>query len=240
MAKLIHRALILFALLAAIPATASADDSANAEGHSHDQEGEQAESGHGHEGDAHGDAHSAHAINWWDMSNGPDGDTPPLGFMFINFALLLVLVFMIMRKPIRNRVQNRHKSIKQALKEAEALKAEAEAALAAAKERMEAVDLEMAKLRKDVLDAGEAQTARIAGEADSRASRMQQDTGALVEQEVARMSADIREEVVGRIVASAQEVITQKIQAADHDRLAREYVASLGKTVTPDEGRQRD
>jgi F-type H+-transporting ATPase subunit b len=187
---------------------------------------------HPEEAAAHEDgAHGAHAINWWDMSDGADGETPPLGYMFINFALLLVLVFMIMRKPIGRRVRVRRETVEKALAEAKEMTARAEAALAEARGRMEALDVEMARIRKEILDAGKGESERIAGEARDRSRRMQEDTSALVGQEVARMSAAIREEVVEGIVSAARDLLARKIGGADHARLSREYLESINDAV---------
>jgi len=210
-------AFILSLVVTVAPALASAEE--------HGQAG--AEQGHASHGEEAG-GHGAGALNWFDMS---DPETPPLGIMFVNFALLLMLVYMIIRKPIGNRVRTRRQGLEQALAEATRAKAEAEAALAEARARMEALDLEMAKVRRDLLEAGKAESARIVEEAERRAARTKDDTAALVEQEIARMTAAVRAEVVERVVEVAREALTRKIQAGDHERLASEYLESLNKSV---------
>ena len=224
---MLKKAFPVLLVLLLIPAATAAEDRGS---DSEEGSADHADEAGAHEEGGH-DAHGAHSINWWDMSDGADGETPPLGFMFINFALLLVLVFMIMRKPIRNRVKVRRDSLEKALAEAKEMTGKAEAALSEARSRMEALDIEMARIRKEILEAGKAESARISRDAEERSKRMQEDTAALVDQEVVRMSAAIREEVVEGILTSAKRSLAEKIGGADHARLSREYLESINEAV---------
>ncbi len=174
--------------------------------------------------------HEAHGMNWFEWSN---EEAPALGFMIINFALLLAIVFMIVRKPISKMVTARREGLEAALKEANELREEAQKALRSATERMDTLDLEMARIREDILNAGLAETRRITEDAERRLKRMEDESAALLEQETARMSAEIRREVVDAIVSTAQRVISEKIQDSDHDRLAEDYMRSMNEITTP-------
>ena len=176
------------------------------------------------------ETHEAHGVNWFDWGNKED---PALGFMFINFAILAVIVYMIMRKPISKMVTTRRESLEAALREADELREEARKALRLAKERTDTLDLEMARIREDILNAGLAESQRINEDAERRLKRMEDESAALLEQEVAGMSAEIRREVVDAIVSTAQRVITEKIQASDHDRLAEDYMKSMNEITSP-------
>lgn len=174
-----------------------------------------------HEGQAgaHGD------LNWFGFS---EGETrPALGFMFINFVIVGIAVFIILKGPIRRRVTTRREALVKALDEANAMKAEAERALAEARAKMDALEAEMARIRDDLLAGGRAEAARIGAEADKRAARMHEDASAAVQQEIARMSQEIREEMVHAVIAAAERVITEKISPADHQRLSAEYIDSI-------------
>ena len=179
--------------------------------------------------DGHG-THEAHGLNWFQWDNKED---PALGFMIINFVLLLAIVYMIMRKPISNMVTARREGLEEALREANELREEAQKALRSAKERTDALDLEMARIREDILDAGLAEARHISEEAERRLKRMEDESAALLEQEVARMSVEIRREVVDAVTSTAQRVILEKIQASDHDRLAEDYTKSMNEITSP-------
>lgn len=174
------------------------------------------------------ETHEAHEMNWFEWGS----ETPALGFMIINFALLLAIVYMIVRKPISKMVTTRREGLEAAIKEADELREEAGKALRSAKERTDTLDLEMARIREDILNAGLAESQRIAKDAERRFKRMDDESAALLEQETARMSAEIRREVVDAIVSNAQRVISEKIRASDQDRLAEDYMISMNEMTS--------
>jgi F0F1-type ATP synthase membrane subunit b/b' len=172
----------------------------------------------GHEGAQEG-------LNWFGFS---EGETrPALGFMFINFVIVGVITFIILKNPIKRRMTTRRDGLIKALDEANAMKAEAQRALEEARAKMEMLEIEMARIREDLLSGGKAEAARINSEAEKRAVRMHEDAGTAVQQEVARMSQEIREEMVHAVIAAAERAVTEKINAADHTRLSTEYVDSI-------------
>jgi len=184
------------------------------------EEGAAAAAGHegGHEG-----------INWLGWTGfGDEGETRvPLALMFVNFVIVGVLVFLILRGPVSRMVTTRRDALVKALDEANAMKAAAEKALAEARAKMEMLEVEMARIREELLSGGKDEAARINAEAEKRAARMQEDASAAVQQEVARMSQEIREEMVHAVIAAAERAVTEKINAADHVRLSTEYVDSI-------------
>ncbi len=120
-----------------------------------------------------------------------------------------------------------------ALKEANELREEAQKALRLAKERTDTLKLEMSRIREDILNAGLAESQRITKDSERRLKRMDDESAALIEQEVVRMSAEIRAEVVDAIATTAQHIISNKIQVSDHDRLAKDYMKSMNEITSP-------
>ena len=184
--------------------------------------------------DAHAEAsHDGHGqrdLNWFDFT---DPETPPLIASFFNFALLAVLVYLILRKPIGEKVRTRRDTLEAAVSEAREMRDRAEAALAEAREKTEALDLEMARLRKEILDRGKAESDRIDAEAEKRSDRIARDAEALVEQEIARMSQRIREEVVDGVIGRAEEILRETVRAEDQARLSSEYAESMDAGRAP-------
>jgi F-type H+-transporting ATPase subunit b len=172
--------------------------------------------------------HGADQINWIDFG---DAHTPPLVPMFVNFALLLVILYFILRGPIGGGAKERRTRLEQEIEEARQVKEEAQQALTQARTQIDSIDQELAKLRQEIVDGGKAESRRITEDAAARAERMRADTAALVEQEVARMSQAIREEVVSGIVDRAEAIIREKIRDDDQARLAREYLQSMSETA---------
>ena len=178
---------------------------------------------HGAEGE-----HGESGINWMDLSN---KEIPPLIPMFLNFIVVGILVYFLLRKGLGAKIRDRKNELEKALNEANALKAEAEAAMSEVRRRSDQLDSELAKLREDVLQSARAQAAQIEKEAAIRAERMQGESATLIAQEVAMMSARIRREAVEEIVQLAEKRIAEKLTETDHDSLAKEYVSSVMTAV---------
>jgi len=212
--------------LALLPAVAGAEKQASGD------EGE-----HAAEAAEHGDAaggHGSGSLNWIDFD---DPHSMPLVAMLFNFALLVLIVYFLLRRPVGGMVRNRHSTVAEALEEAKEKKEAAEKALAVAREQMENLEAEVERVRKQIIEAGEAEANTIRKDAAQRTERLQADTKAVIEQEIHHMAQLIREEVVEGIVAKAEKLIGEKIQRSDHDRLAREYLEEIGKDTGDQAGR---
>jgi len=217
---------LIFALaLAMLPTAALAESGDDGHAEAADEAGEPSEAAQGGDGAGH--------INWIDFS---DPHASPMVPAFVNFALLLVILYFILRKPIGGGAKERRANLEKEIAEARELKQAAESALATAKSKVESLDAEMAKLRQEILDGGKSEAARITSDAATRAERMQADTTALVEQEVARMSRAIQKDVVAGIVDRAEAVIREKIRDDDQARLAREYLQEMNDTTSDKPG----
>lgn len=188
----------------------AADDSASAESEASSHEG-----------------HGPKPINLFDFSSEARKEAAPLAATFLNFAILAVLVYLIMRKPLANMFKNRKAEIVKALLEAEAAKATAEAAISEARAKMEAVDKEMEEIRATIIAIGEKEAVRIAASAKSQAQRLAADTEILVDQEIARIAETIRKEAVERIVAEAALIIREKITEGDRTAISQKYLEEV-------------
>lgn len=169
-------------------------------------------------------AEGPHSLNLFDFSS---ETSHPLVALVINFILLAIIVYFILRKPLSKRFKDRHADLVQAIEEAKAAKERAETAARAAREKMARVDQEMESLRDEIVAAGKATDAHMVSEAEARAKRLIEDTRTLVDSEVARITQGIREEVVEQIVEAAKQLIRDKISEEDNRRLTREYLREM-------------
>jgi F-type H+-transporting ATPase subunit b len=152
----------------------------------------------------------------------------------INFTLLVFLLVRFGRAPINDFLSNRRKQMEQAINEAAAAKAKAEAKLKEYSDRLGQLDSEMAKLRADLVAAGEEDKKRIVAEAEESARRMKVETEALIDQHAKALSAQVRRELVDGAIATAERLLREKITAADQQQLAeafRSQVATAAKQV---------
>jgi F-type H+-transporting ATPase subunit b len=198
----------------------------------------------GSEGDAHGDGHGEHVptfhdVNWYygflgekegvepDLLWRPKGMPVPFGALALNAAILYFLLFKYGRKPIGDSLRQRKLGIMKGIEDAAKMKAQAEARLAEYQKKLDEVDQEVARIRREMKAAGEAESARILSEAKERRSRMERDARTLIEQELKVARENLLRDTVRAAVKSAEATLTAKIGDADQQRLADEYLASI-------------
>jgi F-type H+-transporting ATPase subunit b len=208
---------LLMALLGMIFPVSVFAETANAHGE------EAGSEDHAASGESH-DVHGTKPINWFDFSQ----ETPPLVATFFNFALLLVVLYFLLRKSLTKRFADRKADFEKSYNEAGELKAEAEKTLAEAKARLDGIDAEMAQLKKEIIETGKAKSAHIVEEASKRSERMRADAKSMVEQEIAQVVQLLREELSDEIVAEAGKILKEKMNEGDHERLTKEYLAEIG------------
>jgi F-type H+-transporting ATPase subunit b len=239
----IFKALSLGAALSlSAPALAAADE------HAHDAPaaGEQASAADSHvPAEGHGEAHGGdHAptfddINWATGFLGekegvepsllwrPKGTPVPLGALLLNAAILYWLLFKFGKKPIAEGLKARKLGIMKGMEDAAKMKAEAEASLAKYQAKLDNIEHEIARIKQDMKEAGEAESARILSDAKERRTRMERDARTLIEQELKAAREELLRETVRAAVKSAETTLSAKIGDSDQQRLADEYLASI-------------
>jgi F-type H+-transporting ATPase subunit b len=103
--------------------------------------------------------------------------------------------------------------------------------------KLSKLDEELATARDALFEAGKAERDRAVTEAKEKAARMRRDAEFMVEQELKQVCLDIQRETVDAAIAEAEDVLKKRVTAADHDRLAEEYLADLSKLTASAGGR---
>ena len=245
--KTLSRALALFALGAALSASAPAF--AEGEEHPHDAPAADAHvavegEGHGQHGEAASHGEHDHAptfddINWgYGFLGEKDGVEPsllwrpkgmpvPFGALALNAAILYWLLIKFGKKPIGDALKTRKLAMMKGMDDAAKMKAEAEASLAKYQKQLDEIDQEVARIRREMKEAGEAESARILGEAKERRERMERDARTLVDQELKATRESLMRDTVRAAVKSAEATLVAKIGDGDRQRLGDEFLASV-------------
>ena len=223
---------------------APAADAQLAEGPAHGEHAEQA---------AHG-SHAEHAptfddINWaYGFLGEKDGVEPsllwrptgmpvPFGALALNAGILYWLLIKFGKKPIGDALKARKLGIMKGMQEAAKVKAEAEARLAEYQKKLDDIDAEVARIKREMKEAGEAESARILSEAKERRSRMERDARTLIDQELKAARESLLRETVRAAVKSAEVTLSAKIGDGDQQRLGDEYLASIKASAAALRGR---
>lgn len=211
-----------------------------------------APAGHG-EHAGHSAAHGGHAahgehhvptfddINWFYGAFGekdgleepnflfrPKGMPAPFGLWILNALVLYAYLIKVARPKVREALKNRKTSILRGMDEAARMKREAEVRLSEYEEKLEKIDQEVERVRRDMREAAETERARILSDAKVRRARMEEDAKVLVSQELAAATEKLREELINEALKSAVTLVKTRLRPEDHQRYADEFLAGLG------------
>jgi F-type H+-transporting ATPase subunit b len=213
-------------------AAPAADAHVPVPGHEQHAEGHQAHEGHDH-------APTFDDINWGYGFLGekegvepsllwrPKGMPVPFGALALNAAILYWLLIKFGKKPIMDALKSRKLGIMKGMEDAAKMKAEAEASLAKYQKKLDEIDEDVARIKREMKAAGEAESARILGEAKERRARMERDARTLVEQELKAAREVLLRDTVRAAVKSAEATLVAKIGDHDQQRLGDEFLASV-------------
>ncbi|MFH1091392.1 MAG: F0F1 ATP synthase subunit B, partial [Pseudomonadota bacterium] len=175
----------------------------------HSPAGAQADKGHG-EGGAGGGL-SAEKI--WDFV-----------YRVMNFGVLFVILFVVLRKPLRQLFRNRRERIRETLADLEQKKAEAEARFKEIEARLADLDAERQKIIADYVREGEREKENIISNARQMAERIQRQAQIAIAQEIKSAKSDLTKEIAEKSAAMAEELIKKNIDDHDQERLVEEYL----------------
>jgi F-type H+-transporting ATPase subunit b len=117
----------------------------------------------------------------------------------------------------------------QGIEEASRMKEDAADRLAGYEEKLEHVDDEIERVKREMKEAGEAERVRVLEEAREKRERLERDARLLIEQELKAARELLLRETVATAVRSAADTLSKQVSAEDHERLAKEYLAALDR-----------
>lgn len=166
-------------------------------------------------------------------SGGEHGDAAPKGWVatdtyrVMNFAVLAIGLFLILKKPVSQALKGRIQGIKDQLEALEAKKKAAEARLAEYDAKMAKLDIEAEALLAEYVKQGEDAKARILKEAEVAAEKMKEQASKNIEYEFLQAKAELKAQIVEKALAKAEAIIKERINSADQEKLVDEYLAKV-------------
>jgi F-type H+-transporting ATPase subunit b len=168
-------------------------------------------------------------------SGGDDGhgEAAPKGWVatdtyrVMNFSVLFIALFFLLRKPVANALNARITGIKEQLEELEAQKAEAEKQLSEYNERLSLLDKEAEELIQGYIKQGEEAKARIIEAAESTAEKLEEQAKRHIAHEFEAAKEQLQTEIMQKALVKAEEIIKTKINDEDQDRLVDEYLEKV-------------
>lgn len=157
------------------------------------------------------------------------GDDPVMDLIYQagNFLLLLVVIFVVARKPVVAYFAGRRDQIKSDLEQAAALLADSEARQSEIQARLADLESQLEEIRQVSKQRAEEESERILAKAREAAERIQSDALEASAQEVLRAQQQLRAEAAALAVELAGEILNNEVGDADRQRLLDEFITRV-------------
>ena len=165
-------------------------------------------------------------------AGGAEHHAPPITdviFPALNFLIYAFIIFKYALPAVRGFLKNRREEVIATMTQASAKKAAAQALVDEYKTKLAAVDREVQSLQATLRDEGERDKAKLIGDATAMAAKIKEDARVLADQEVKMARQKIREEMAIQAEATARALLQRNLSVEDQNRLADEFIQSIGQ-----------
>ena len=172
------------------------------------------------EGPAAQAAHGGSSEKLWDLL-----------YRTICFAVVFLVLFFLLRKPLPKFLSDRRATIKRELEELEKKKAEGETMLADFKKKVQEIEGQRQAVIAEYIKEGEAEKAKIVEQAKLTGQRIEEQARWTIQQEIKKAKMELQAEVADLATAMAEDVIRKNMNEDDEKRLVDEYIEKVVETA---------
>ena len=148
-------------------------------------------------------------------------------YRVMNFTVLVVGLFFLLRKPVSQALDSRIKGIKDQLSELEAKKKDAEKELAKYTERLSHLEQEAEKHIEEYIRQGNEAKARIIDEAKKTVEKLEEQARRNIEHEFKQAKIKLQQDILEKALVNAETLIKSNITTQDQDKLVDEYLKKV-------------
>ena len=159
--------------------------------------------------------------------HGPKGWVATDTYRVMNFTVLFLGLFFLLRKPIAQFFGARIKGIEDQLNELKTKKKDAAQKLEEYAKKLVQLDKEGKKILDDYIRQGNEARERILKEAESAADKLKEQALRNIDYEINQAKSRLQEEVLEKAIVKAEEIIKNQLTIEDHDRLVDEYLEKV-------------
>jgi F-type H+-transporting ATPase subunit b len=145
----------------------------------------------------------------------------------VNFGIFFVVLFVLLRKPLKQAMANRREGIQKELEELEQKKEAAKRELAVFERRIAGLKEEREAIIKDFQQEAEREKQKILEAARKTAARIVEQAQITIQQEIQKSNQSLREEVAEMSIRMAEEILRKNITDSDQKVLIGEYLAKV-------------
>lgn len=146
----------------------------------------------------------------------------------LNFAGLLVILILALKKPLGNGLNSRRQGIIEKFENLEAQKAEAERIYKEYEAKLAKIDEEVETIISSAIKQGEAEKERIIADANRAAGDIQRQAEMAIQHEIGLATVRLRADIAEQAVQMAEDLIKQNLKEADQGKLVEDYLEKVG------------
>jgi F-type H+-transporting ATPase subunit b len=174
-------------------------------------------SGFASEGGGHGGTDESQRL--WD-----------LGARFLNFTLLVIILFVVIRKSgIKDFFSARREEISKKFEDLKEERDAAEGRYRELEEELKAFETKKKEIIQQFEAEGIAEKERIIAEAEERAKQILEQAGLTIQREIQAAKDRLTAEMVGAAAQRAQRIIEKEIKDSDQDQMVNEFIERVEK-----------
>ena len=153
-------------------------------------------------------------------------------YRVMNFAVMAIALFFILRKPLSNALAQRTAGIKEELEDLETKREQALKEVALLEERIRSAEGERDEILADFRAQGQREKQSIIDNAHNMAERIKAQAQFTIEQETQQAKAELRQEIADLSASLAEDMLKQNINDDDQQRLVNEYLDKVGQEAS--------
>ncbi|MBN2059301.1 MAG: ATP synthase F0 subunit B [Deltaproteobacteria bacterium] len=158
------------------------------------------------------------------------GDLRDLLYRFINFALMVIILFLVVRRTsLRDFFKNRSDDIRKKLETLEREKEEAETRYRDMEKQLRDFEDIKQEIIGQYRNEGLAEKEKIIAEAKHKIEDIIKQSELTIQQEIQSAKSRLRWEVMEVAAQKAGEILSREITEGDQDKLINEFIEGLGK-----------
>ena len=155
------------------------------------------------------------------------GTATPFAATLLNTLLLVGLFMRFARKPLAKGLADRRNRIMKGMDDAAAMQKEATEQLRLYRGKLDNLDAEIERVKREMREGAEAERRRVLEEAAARRVRLEQEARVLIDRELEALREQLTRETALAALNSARELLKRSVSTDDHRRLCEEYITAL-------------
>ncbi len=159
-----------------------------------------------------------------DGEHASKGWLPTDTYRVMNFAVLALALFFVLRKPVSQALSSRSDGIKKQLADLETRKEDVEKKLAEYNEKLSKLDSQAEEIVAQYIQQGHDAKDKILKEAGQAADKLEEQARKNIEYEFKQAKLKLQKEILEKSLLKAEEMIREKINDQDQGKLIDEYL----------------